>query len=166
MNGADALISRRDYQVRQEVSAVGIISHPSSASPIIAIATWNGETNIMHVVTAKSLMVTETSYAQSLLFVTSSSAGIRLMSGLSDGSLAINDIAVDSDSGEISTSNRKVSSLGTRPLQLCPISSHSNGDENVIAIGLSERMSVVFEARDRIDFSSVSKKVGLLHRLL
>ena len=70
------------------------------------------------------------------------------------------DLEPSGDQGEIVVKGRRVSSLGVRPLKMCPIKNLSSGEENVVAVGLTERMSVVFESRDRIDFSTASRKVS------
>lgn len=76
-----------------------------------------------------------------------------MLAGLSDGSLVVYDL------DGVSVKSRKVSSMGTRPLELHPIQGWE-GEEQISAVALSERMSVIFGSKDRIDFSSVSRKVS------
>lgn len=105
--------------------------------------------------------------ASSLLF----REGAQLMAGLSDGTMVTYDLellAQDApevkDRGQVVVKGRKASSLGSRPLSLCPTPGMTVGDDSVVAVGLTERMSVVFQSKDRLDFSSVSYKVSPLKR--
>lgn len=61
----------------------------------------------------------------------------------------------------LTVKSRKVSSLGTRPLELHPVQGWE-GEEQILAVGLTERMSVLFGSKDRVDFSAVSRKVSHL----
>ena len=74
--------------------------------------------------------------------------------------MIIYDLETSNQGGGVEIKGRKASSLGTRPLMLCSTQQKAQGGEMIVALGLNERISVVFEHRDRIDFSSVSKKVS------
>lgn len=141
-------------------------------SPILAVSTWTGSillTTFASLATSPATYeVIESSYAASLLFKTSivsttpSSSSVQLLAGLSDGSLVTYDLQPSDDGpGGILVAGRKASSLGTQPLRLCGIRDWQSEEERVVAIGLSERTSVLFESRNRIDFSSISKKASL-----
>lgn len=140
-------------------------------SPILAVSTWTGSillTTFAAMATSPATYeVTESSYAASLLLKMSPistitpSSGVQLLAGLSDGSLVTYDLQLSDDGpGGIVVAGRKASSLGTQPLRLCAIRDWQSDDEQVVAIGLSERTSVLFESRNRIDFSSISKKAS------
>ena len=145
---------------------------PDLPSPIIAVATWSNDILLYTLDQLRSAVpevttISEQFFATSLLLkkstVTSSpTSGAQLVAGLSDGSMIIHDIEIPGDAGNLIVKGRKASSLGSRPLRLCSTMSATKGEEKIIAVGLSERMSVIFEARDRIDFSSVSKKAGTI----
>lgn len=74
------------------------------------------------------------------------------------------DLLVHAAGGSFELKGRKASRLGVTPLRLEAVHSRSEeaveGDERILALGLSERMSVVFESKGRVDFSSVSKRVS------
>ena len=73
------------------------------------------------------------------------------------------DIAIGNGVGTMAVKSRKASRLGISPLNLTATHTGANEQgERIVALGLSERMSVVFESKGRIDFSSVSKRVGCL----
>ena len=88
-----------------------------------------------------------------------------LLIGLSDGSMITYRLD-QAAGGGLAVSDRKSSSLGTRPLQLRPVEGLKNGGDDIVAVGLSERMSIIFESRGRVEFSSVTKKVCHLQVLL
>lgn len=164
MQGADNQPSSREMM--REISAIDIFSSPTPASPILAISLWTNEILLYTLESFRSShaparSISEAFFATALqLKMSNATTEIQLMAGLSDGSLVVYDIE-SSDAG-LSVRGRKVSSLGTRPLLLCPVSL-DQGDEQVVAIGLSERTSVIFESKDRIEFSSVNKKVSQKH---
>jgi DNA damage-binding protein 1 len=153
-----------------EVSALSMLSNDALPSPIIAVSTWTNEILVYALsdLVASSGVVhtlTENAFASSLLLKLSnsnntSSTDIQLLAGLSDGGLVVYDLALADVVGGIKELGRKASSLGTRPLRLEPVKVWQGGEENVVAVGLSERMSVIFENKDRLDFSSVSKRVS------
>lgn len=164
-----------DCTIPGEVSAIALLANSALPSPVIAIATWTNEILLYTLEHLSQGLETVTSlkegyFAQSLSLQvstasTSPTSGVQLMAGLSDGSLVIFELEQGETGGGLVVKNRKISSLGTRPLQLCPITVGGKQDETIIAVGLTERMSVIFEARDRVDFSSVSLKVGSVHYL-
>lgn len=124
--------------IPEEASAVAL------GNGVLAVATWSGKILLYRVPDFTSpTALTEDAYATSL------SIQGGLLAGLSNGCLA----AYDLDG-----SGRKLSTLGTRPLQLHPID--WSGDEQILAVGLAERMSVIFGSRERVDFSSISRKVS------
>nr|WVH01967.1 DNA damage-binding protein 1 [Naematelia aurantialba] len=165
------------WTVGEEISAVSILPLPDRP-PITAVATWTNRIQLYHAGTASPALSLTENFAASSLELRPGKPGptgtisICLLAGLSDGSLLNLDISIES--GDSTTLvGRKVSSLGSHPLRLCRIAaagaSHAgeihNGElqkgakeEQVVAIGLSDRMSVIFETNDRIDFSSVSRK--------
>lgn len=157
----------RSTNVGLEISSVSILAPGEETSPFLVIGTWANEIFLCNVAQLSSASfpgtsITESYVASSLLLRLASLDGapsIQLLAGLSDGSVVTYDIASDSTSGNLVVRGRKASSLGTQPLALQSISgSTSNGDETLLAIGLSERMSILFESRDRVEFSSVSLK--------
>jgi DNA damage-binding protein 1 len=80
------------------------------------------------------------------------------------------DLSVDADSTTLVLKGRKASRLGVSPLALTAVHSSAKADEandgeRIVALGLSERMSVVFESKGRVDFSSVSKRVSTLQAI-
>lgn len=89
---------------------------------------------------------------------------IQLIAGLSDGMMVTYDLIVHAAGGSFELKGRKASRLGVTPLRVEAVHSRAEeaveGDEKVLALGLSERMSVVFESKGRVDFSSVSKRVS------
>ncbi|ORY34709.1 CPSF A subunit region-domain-containing protein [Naematelia encephala] len=158
-------------QVGSEISAVSIIPFPG-LSPIIAVATWTNEIHLYRADGASpSLTLSENFAASSLQLIPGQPDAmptVSLLAGLSDGTLLTLHIALDST---ISLIGRKASSLGTLPLKLCEIpkanvvteidmeaGNKGENEEQLVSIGLSDRMSVIFETNDRIDFSSVSRK--------
>ena len=133
----------------------------------MAVGTWTNEILLydldrLQAGTSPVAPVTESFFASSLLLKSASSgetSSLQLLAGLSDGSLITYDLGQSDNAGGITIISRKSSSLGTRPLTLHPISGTTeSGEEELLAIGLSERMSVLFESRDRVEFSSVNLK--------
>ncbi|WVQ78968.1 hypothetical protein IAT38_001060 [Cryptococcus sp. DSM 104549] len=147
----------------KEISAVSIINLPDLESPIVAISTWT-DGILLYTVSqlaagdsSTPTAITEDFYATSLqLKASNRSSGTQLLAGLSDGSLVIYDLV--NDGGSVVVSSRKTSSLGTRPLTLCSATVVSCGEEAIVSVGLTERMSVVFETKDRVETSSVNRK--------
>ena len=90
---------------------------------------------------------------------------VQLLAGLSDGVLVTYDLSASAgENGKLVVLNRKASRLGQAPLRLEAVHSSVEGaaeeqGERILALGLSERMSVIFESKGRVDFSSVSKRV-------
>jgi len=168
-NGSPANSST--VQINSEAAAVTIISHKTLAAPTIAVSTWTGEIllyTLNHLMTAEPPVTTlwESFYACSLFIRSSSSStttsATQLVAGLSDGTMVVYDLEISSEGGGVKSTSRKSSGLGSRPLKLFPTQEFVQGDETIIAVGLSERMSLIFESKGRIDFSSVNKKVGWL----
>ena len=165
------LIRHRECSISSEISSLSIIAGSAYPSPILAVGTWSNEIllyTLDHLQSPEPLVTTisELFFASSLLLKpsiasTSPASGVQLMAGLSDGLMVIYDIEQSEKGGGLTIKGRKASSLGTRPLRLCPIEGAVGSEEKIVSVGLSERMSVIFEARDRVDFSSVSKKVTL-----
>lgn len=124
---------------------------------VLVIATWTNEILLYSIKNLDSssqpLKIVEDACAVSLLL---QRAPLRLLAGLGNGMLITLDLAIDSG---IKNMGRKASKLGSRPLRLFPISEWQ-GDERIAAVGLSERMSVIFETKGRIDFSSVGQRVS------
>lgn len=156
-------------RISNEVYTVAVISRSSLPSPVIAVSTWSGELllySLDHLRTADPLVTAlqEPFAATSLLLRPASSSetssGMQLFAGLNDGTMVVYDLELDSNGGGVKTFNRKASGLGTRPLQLMPVTEINNNEETIVGIGLSERMSVVFESKGRIDFSTVNRKVS------
>lgn len=140
------------------------------ATPVIAISTWSNEIMVYTAETLKNsdswaVPIKEGHFAVSLMLHPSAgsdtSGGIKLLAGLSDGTMVLYEIET-SAGGDLEIKSRKASSLGTKPLKLYPANFQREGDEMVFAVGISDRMSVIFESKDRIDFSSVSTKVSLV----
>lgn len=151
--------------VGAEVSSLAVHSSNGSGPSVLAIGTWANEILLYDVTDLQNgsspvKPITESYFASSMLLKTSISdeaSTLQLLAGLSDGSLVTYDL--DVESGDLIVRGRKASSLGTQPLSLHSITgSTSNGDEKLLAIGLSERMSILFESRDRVEFSSASTK--------
>ncbi|KAK4684331.1 hypothetical protein P7C73_g5851, partial [Tremellales sp. Uapishka_1] len=136
-----------------EISSIAIVHSPH---PYVAIGTWTNQILLFDLDRASteadaSLVVHESCFAASLIFTASAAtteASLpQLLAGLSDGSLLIYDL--EPKEGVPGVHSRKVSSLGTRPLQLAQIHDLFCGEDRVLAIALSERMSIVFESKER-----------------
>jgi DNA damage-binding protein 1 len=156
------LLTVRSISVDSEVTVVAILTRTDQSSPVIAVGTWANEILIYTLDSIKTsaeplLRISESVFAKSLILKSSPATGtdLQLLAGLSDGSLITYDIDASEDG--YSTTGRKASSLGNQPLALHPIQgSTTSGDEKLLAIGISDRMSILFENRDRVEFSSVS----------
>jgi DNA damage-binding protein 1 len=165
-------LTGRTVSVSSEVSTVAILSAANVPSPVIAISTWTSEIllySLDHIQTTDPVVtpINEQYHAVSLMLrpsTTPVSSGVQLIAGMSDGSMVVYELEQSDQGGGVKNVSRKASSLGSRPLILCPVDSFHLGSENIIAIGLSERMSVVFESKGRIDFSAVSKKASVTVR--
>ncbi len=147
------VLTRSDIQAPAEVSSVDI------NSKLLVLGTWTNEilvysNDALKAGNSQPLVIKEKGFAVSLL-LTQGRSTARLLAGLSDGSLLTIDLALE----PLSLIGRKISKLGSRPLRLERIVDWQ-GDEQVVAIALSERMSVIFQTKDRIDFSSVSRRVS------
>jgi hypothetical protein len=158
----DILLIDRHGNVGAEVSAVAIVS--TTSSTLIAIGTWTNLISIyaadqLHPILYRRLTTEESFFASSIMLrPASSNSGLQLLAGLSDGSLVTYEFDFDTstDDTEVTLRDRKISSLGTRPLTLHPIQSRTASGDELLAIGLSDRTSIIFLNSDRIDFSSVS----------
>ena len=148
---------------------MNIISHETLSSPIIVAATWTGDILLYclnHLKTSEPLVTIlhESFYACSLLIRPSAASlttsGVQLIAGLSDGTMTVYDLVLSAEGGCVKSTGRKSSGLGSRPLRLFPVKEFTQGEETVVAVGITERMSVIFENKGRIDFSSVNKKVS------
>ena len=138
---------------------------------MIAIATWTNEIllyTLDHLRSSSPVVTSLTvpAFAFALYLKPSSAASastssVQLIAGLSDGSMVTFALELSSEDGGVVSTGQRTSSLGTRPLKLCPMSSMSNGEEKIVAVGLTERMSVIFESKGRIEFSTASRKVKL-----
>jgi hypothetical protein len=136
----------------------------TGASTLIAVGTW---TNTISIYTSDqlnsgspSVASLEEQYFAASLMMRSAFDGSRLqlLSGLSDGSLVVHEFDLDYSASDptLTLRDRKISSLGTQPLTLHPVQSRTSSGEELLAIGLSDRTSIIFLNGDRIDFSSVS----------
>ncbi len=174
--GKDSLIDVRSCAISGEISSLSVFSASTLPSTVVAVATWANEIllyTLDHLRSGEPVItsISESFFASSLMLKSSIAAhsptsGVQLVAGMSDGSMIIYDIEHGNEGGGLMVKGRKASSLGTRPLRLCPVTGASHSEEKIVSVGLSERMSVIFEGRDRIDFSSVSKKVSSLISVL
>lgn len=171
------LTGSRSCSIAADVSALVVHTAAGLPSPLIAVGTWSNEIQLysfddLKVADAQGsaarpvATITEAFYASSLLARRSSvSSGsqsrLQLLAGLSNGSLCTYDLEFTASGGGVAVKGRKAASLGNRPLRLCPVDAASGGGaEKMIAVGLTERVSIIFESKDRIEFSSVSKRVS------
>ncbi|ODN74495.1 hypothetical protein L202_06876 [Cryptococcus amylolentus CBS 6039] len=143
-----------------EVSAVSIFQGPLP-SPIVAIATWTTQIYLYTLSqladSSKPVVLTQEAYATSLQLksAVAGSHSAQLLAGLSNGTLLTYDISVDNEA--LVSKSRKSTSLGSQPLVLFPTTSPQDGP-SIISIGITERMSVIFESNSKTEFSSVNKK--------
>ncbi|OCF61827.1 hypothetical protein L486_01489 [Kwoniella mangroviensis CBS 10435] len=164
-NGLNLVAS---INIASEISSVSVIQSAALPSPVLAIGTWTNETLLYTLAQFLSgstgITTLDEQFFPSSLHLrpfsssSTSTSGIQLLAGLSDGSLVIYDLEPSGPNNEIVVKSRKSSSLGNRPLSICPTTGPVVDDDKVIGIGLSERMSVIFESGDRVDFSSVNRK--------
>ncbi|GMK54981.1 hypothetical protein CspeluHIS016_0200370 [Cutaneotrichosporon spelunceum] len=143
---------------------VNLGSEGLNAGAIVATAYFDGTITVFHSdemqkdklpVLAKTR---ERAHAISLRFYTDENGVLRLMAGLADGTL------VNYDADEVGlksnlTKGRMQSSLGSLPLTIANLKIKSERfEERVIAAGISDRLSVVFESRGHLEFSASGKK--------
>lgn len=158
--------------ITAEISSLSFFSSARQPSPLVAVGTWTNEILLYTLDHLRSpdapvTTVTEAFHAVSLLLKPSSSSttstsGVQLLAGLSNGSLCTYDLEPSSEGGGVSVKGKKVVSLGKRPLRLFPVEGAPGGGvEKMVAVGLTERASIIFESKDRVDFSSISKRVSL-----
>jgi hypothetical protein len=156
------MLMDRTGNVGAEVSAVAVLYTGSSS--LIAVGTW---TNTISIYTSDQLksgsapvVSLEEQYFASSLMMRPASNGSRLqlLGGLSDGSLVVHEFDLDQSSAQptLTLRERKISYLGTQPLTLHPVQSRTASGDELLAIGLSDRTSIIFLNGDKIDFSSVS----------
>ena len=149
-----------------EVASVSILIDQASQLGIVVIATWQGDIQLFEVQSLASAAPFTISLSQGIVASSlylqksrSSSSGLQLLAGLSDGSLTTYDVSLPSDATPVSVRPVKTLNLGSRPLFLRPINDFKHGDETIIAVGLTERMSLIFETGERIDASAAGLKV-------
>jgi len=156
------LLNDRTGNVGAEVSAVAILS--AGSSTFVAVGTW---TNTISIYTSDQLnsgsapivSLEEQYFAGSLMLRTASNGSrLQLLGGLSDGSLVVHEFDFETLTGEptLNLRDRKISYLGTQPLALHPVHSRTASGDELLAIGLSDRTSIIFLNGDKIDFSSAS----------
>lgn len=126
------------------------------------MADWSGDIELLALDGADQGTVLksihETAYAISVQFQESDKQPPRLLAGLSDGTFVSYSIKPE----EVETADsRHASSLGLRPLRLIALDISPNAEEHVVAAGISDRLSLVFESRGHYEFSSSGKKVML-----
>lgn len=125
----------------------------------LAVAEWNGD---IHIFSADqgTLLTTihESAYATSLQMEDSKIRSPKLLVGLADGGFAAYPLD-DTTIAQGTPKNRQASSLGTRPVRLVPLDISPNLEERVVAAGISDRLSLIFESKDHFEFSSSGKKV-------
>jgi DNA damage-binding protein 1 len=156
------ILIARTLSVGSEITTVAMFASASS-SPTVAVGTWTNEIllfNLDKIDTSAVplLKISESFYASSIILkAPSDTAGnLQVLAGLSDGSLITYELGATAD-GKLSMTGRKVSSLGSQPLALHSISGTTlSGDEQLLAVGLTDRMSILYGSRDTVEFSSVS----------
>lgn len=154
-----ASLKGSDGQLLREIAAVDV--GKLGLEIVIATSNWNGDINLF---TSASLAaeepfahIREEAYATSLLFQ-ASAGGLRILAGLSDGSLVSYDIEAASD---CLAKSRVTSSLGSRLLTVSPLQTSSDlVEETVTAIGISERLTLLYESRNHVESSASGKKVS------
>ncbi len=133
---------------------------------VVAAAFYDGSIAVFHsevmdkkdpVLLAKTR---ERAHAVSLKFYEDESGMLRLMAGLADGTL----VSYDADSDGLKsglTKGRTQSTLGSRPLVIADLVIESDRfEERIVAAGISDRLSLVFESRGHLEFSASGKKVS------
>lgn len=125
-----------------------------------AIADWCGDIELVALGGADQgtvlKSIREAAYATSVQFQESEKEPTRLLAGLSDGTFVSYSVKIDEAE---CPDSRHASSLGLRPLRLIALDISPNAEEHVVAAGISDRLSLVFESRDHYEFSSSGKKV-------
>ena len=152
----------RTGNVGAEVSAVAILS--AGSSTLIAVGSWTNAISIytsdqLSSASAPMVSLEEQFFAGSLMLRSAvNGSRLQLLGGLSDGSLVVHEFDLDHSAGKLTLTlrDRKISYLGTQPLTLHPAQSRTASGDELLAIGLSDRTSIVFVNGDKIDFSSVS----------
>lgn len=156
------------YRAPAEIASLNVYAGENVPSPIIAVATWTrkillytlsnlGSTDIL------ATTISEQAFSSSLhlrrsLGASVQTSSVQLIAGLSDGSMISYRLDQAEEGGGLVVSDRKASSLGVRPLRVQAVAGLKDGDDDIFAVGLTERMSVVFESRGRVEFSSVAKR--------
>jgi DNA damage-binding protein 1 len=156
------ILIARTLSVGSEITTVAMFASASS-SPTVAVGTWTNEIQLFNLDKIDTsavplLKISESFYASSIILkAPSDTAGnLQVLAGLSDGSLITYELGATAD-GKLSMTGRKVSSLGSQPLALHSISGTTlSGDEQLLAVGLTDRMSILYGSRDTVEFSSVS----------
>lgn len=151
--------------IQDEVNGNIDVDGKSAGIVLIAVADWTGEIGLYYLNNldpqdSKPVVSTrEQAFASSLMFQETEDGQQRLVAGLSDGTLVTYDLNL-----ALSTNFRKgrtASSLGLRPLLVTPLQYKSDKfEEQVVAAGISDRLSVVFESRGHLEFSASGKKVS------
>ncbi|CAK9784030.1 hypothetical protein CC85DRAFT_281947 [Cutaneotrichosporon oleaginosum] len=170
--GPQGLEHIADNAPRNEVSAVALYQEPNNlddASPPaggiwVAAAYHDGTVTVFNPDSmddgdAAPLVKTfEESYAVSLKLYADESKTMRLMAGLADGTLVSCDVdEVGCQSGF--TKGRTQNALGLMPLDIADFEVECEGlEERVLAVGISDHMSLVFESRRHLEFSASGKK--------
>nr|XP_019009308.1 uncharacterized protein I206_05956 [Kwoniella pini CBS 10737]OCF48089.1 hypothetical protein I206_05956 [Kwoniella pini CBS 10737] len=164
-NGLSLIAS---LNVATEISSIAIINSPNLPSPIISIGTWSNDILLYTIAqiqsgsaaltTLKEAFFATSLYLKPSVSPTTSTSGVQLLAGLSDGSLIMYDLEPSGPDGEVIVKSRKVTSLGNRPLKINPTIGPNVSGDKVVGVALTERMSVIFESGERIDTSSVSRK--------
>lgn len=152
-----ALLTARSIDLHgDEATAVAICASADCSAPVLAVGTWSNAILLYRLDDSRQplggTIITkhETSHASSLLLIPSASE-IQLLAGLGDGSLVT--YSLPGDTWTDSSVSKKTSSLGTLPLMLHPI---GGACDNGVALGLSDRASILFQSSGRIEFSSAN----------
>lgn len=154
------------YDVSSGASDAVGDSKPGSGEGVIAAAYFDGTIAVFRSADmwrndpAPLGKTRERAHAVSLKFYSDESGTLRLMAGLADGTLVsydTDDFGLKSDL----TKGRTQSALGSRPLVIADLEIKSERfEERVIAAGISDRLSLVFESRGHLEFSASGKKVS------
>ncbi|KAL7425176.1 hypothetical protein Q5752_000864 [Cryptotrichosporon argae] len=161
-NGIEQVVAAN---VGAEISAVAILHAPNLAAPVVAVSTWAGEILVapLDTLSIAAKLITESTVATSLVLrpatSTTSSSALQLLAGLNDGSLVTYDVeqTADADGTGFVVRARKASSLGAWPLYISAVDVTSEG-ENIVGLAVSDRLSVLYENRGRIDSSASGRK--------
>lgn len=104
------------------------------------------------------------SYAASLAFhgmeLSSGSHSLQVLAGLGNGSLLTIDTFLDAD-GSARLGEPKSTSVGQLPVRLTSARGLKSGLEQNLITAISERLTLLFEDRDRLAHSSISRPVSL-----